>query len=302
MSIVALMDRRYLAAALAASISVIGLFLCADPAASAATVTYTLDPSRSVLTVSGAYAGQVVQTMKYVSADTNAVLATGLSTSYAGTITANRDTNANTLQITGGNIAAQFNGFISYSTGDPDAPLLNNYVFFIDPFGPPPSALEAYPAWGPSSYQFWAAIGNFSFSPVSSTISDPADFDASQISATVSSGQFEGAIVTINPLPSGMGDTSSAFSAVIPQNLTFASGGASLEDADGVETLSVSVSTDLAIPVNGQTLNLSFSGDIIASALVPEPSSLALVVTSALLLQRRRRVIPAAITPQSANV
>jgi hypothetical protein len=84
----------------------IALFAALFPLnALAENITYTVDPARSSLTISGTFAGHVLQP--------EPAAPDSLTTSYTGTISANRDLLADTLQVNGANIAAQSNGTFS---------------------------------------------------------------------------------------------------------------------------------------------------------------------------------------------
>ena len=88
------------------NISLIGLLLTASvwPVANACgdVITYIVDPTQSSLTISGTFQGYPLQFQPNASV--------GLRTSYAGTVTASRDFNAGTLQITSSAITAQTSG------------------------------------------------------------------------------------------------------------------------------------------------------------------------------------------------
>src|SRR5213075_1220154 len=71
--------------------------------AGAVPLSYTVDPARSVLILSG---GNGLETWSWGSTE-DPIVHDGFTTSYAGTILANRDAAAGTFQITDSNVVAQ---------------------------------------------------------------------------------------------------------------------------------------------------------------------------------------------------
>jgi|GEM_PF-6404675 len=93
-------------------------------------ITYTLDPSQSMLYLEGTYAGHgFFSTGSPFIGDPGPINGHDSQTAfYTGTITAERDATANTLQITGANVVAENNGpFIPPST----TPVQANYGFYV---------------------------------------------------------------------------------------------------------------------------------------------------------------------------
>jgi hypothetical protein len=216
-------------------------------------VTYTVDPTRSILTASGTYAGETLGPQLTQSIDDNQIIFNGFIISYGGNIIADRNILANTLQITGGTVSAQSSYAVSAASSD-----------------------------DPTSAFFLGDISDFSFSPLSDLITSPANFDASKIYSQISSGQLNFSLLNSPPntIP-----TSFSGSLPVGGNLPFASGVASLVDADGSETLTVPVDTEFTTDVDGSLLVLNLSGDIVATLVVPEPGALAIISIPALFLE-----------------
>src|SRR5208283_85513 len=180
----------------------IGLLLaaCAWPAANvcADVITYTVDPTRSSLTISGTYEGDPLQPQPGV--------AGSLTTSYTGTITADRDFIGNMLEITGGSIDAQTDGGVSASGAD-------DYAF---------TGLSGH---------FGGSVVGFTFSISGPAIGFPSSFDISQLLATIGSGE-------IDTVSGGSGGGGRSFG-LLPMTGTLAltSGPATLAEIGGIETL-----------------------------------------------------------------
>jgi len=266
---------------IAATIALCGPTWCFGQATQ---ITYTIDPTQSVLTGSGTYFGEPLQTITILngvdpSPTGSNILYSGFTVSYAGTITADRDTLADTLTITGGNVAAQDNSFLD-TLDIPNAPTAKNYEF----------GLNTFPA-NSNDFLFQGVIANFSFSVSSPLINSPTAFDASQLTSNIASGQFFGVQDTLEGLGGGLEQGASYdFSAPVLGNLAFASGSGSLIDFGGVETLTIPINTDVIIQANGEPLDLNLSGEIVATTAIPEPGSLGLLAASGLLLLRRRQL------------
>ena len=247
--------------------SLIGLVLVAAvmPVAGAFgdMVTYTVDPARSSLTISGTWGSLPIQPdIAATPPDPN-----GLAASFVGTITANRNL-PGSLQIETASIAAQNGG-----------------------------ALFA-PFMSPANYGFntgqneFGAIRGFSFA-LSSPVITSATFDAAILTAVVSSGQLDFAILTAKSpsLPSPpVFDETDGYVAMLA-SLPLESGNATLGDAGGIETLTIPIETSLTLQVGGEPLVVHFSGTIVASDAVPEPATLslfALVLVQSLIRRRQR--------------
>ena len=224
----------------------------APSAARAAEVTYVVDPARSSLSVTGTFAGYPLQPQ--------AGVAGAMATTYTGLISAQRDPLAHTLQISGGDISAVVNGTssplgIGYSGHTDYAPA--DYGFTS------PSGVT-----NPPSTTFAGALCSFSFSISGPAFAAPELFDVAQLSTSISSGEFyyafagPGAVVGFSPANG---------------NLVLDSDTGTLIDSGGVETLSLPVSYELTMLLDGQTLDLHFSGTIVATD-VPEPASLAILL------------------------
>src|SRR5438477_2919099 len=94
----------------------------------AAPVNFNIDPARSTLVLSGTFGGNQLDTWSFGSSDAP-ILHDGFTTSYRGTIVADRDAAAGTFQITGSNLVAQ--NIPGFAFGPPnDSPASCNYVFF----------------------------------------------------------------------------------------------------------------------------------------------------------------------------
>lgn len=219
-------------------------------------VTYYVDPGRSSLTLSGT--GPYGLPLAPGAGDD------GLIVSYSGTINASRDLIANTLQLTGGIVAAQNGNVTSPVTGQPA-----NYNFTY--FG------------GAGSNEF--AVRGFSFSVTSPEIDSPSTFDVSQLSAVIQTGELD------YKYSLGGGRVSSV---PISGNLAFTSASATLRPTGEIETLTLPVDTDFSVVIypSGQpmTLPMHLSGTLIA--LSPEPGTLVLLFLPAMFLMRRGYVRP----------
>ena len=64
---------------------------------------------------------------------------------------------------------------------------------------------------------------------------------------------------------------------------------ACLSDSGTLETLTLPINADLSLQVNGVPRDLNLSGEVIATTAVPEPASVAVLVSSGLLVLRFRR-------------
>jgi hypothetical protein len=228
----------------------------------AAPISYTVDPTQSVLTLSGALGGQPFQSQ----------VSGSLAASYVGTITGNRDFASGTLQITGGNIAAQNGG--SYAPPE-IVPAPGNYGVF-----------QAITPSDDDSY-FVAVVHDFSFSLSSPLINSISSIDVSQLSATISSGEVDYTDVDPPTLEGGFS------SAAMTGSLQFASGFGSVVDLGNTETLTIPIETVLVIDLNGGPLDTQLSGEIVATAALPEPTSVAIFLCGllAVFYYRPRRCV-----------
>jgi hypothetical protein len=238
---------------------------CALPAtvASADVITYTVDPTRSSLTISGTNNGDPLQPQSAV--------ASSLTTSFAGIISASRD--SNTLEITSATAIAQNAG--AFSIGDESQA---NYSFLA------PSSTNL-------DLVYWGAIIDFSISMTSPAIGSPTNFDASLVSATIGSGTLEYGRFSVGEPRSelNIGSITSMSGA-----LTLGHGIATLRDNGGIETLTLPIESDLTDELPGPVgttnlLTIHLSGTIVATASVPEPTSLAVLVVPPFILLFRQR-------------
>jgi hypothetical protein len=227
--------------------------LAGSGAARGEQVTYYVDPARSSLTLSG------------ISLRNNELIADGvgggLTTSYTGTLSANRDLIANTLQFTGGNVVAK-NGSGTWFDRPAD------YLF------------AAAPHAGPGA-EHYAIIG-FAFSATSAEITSASNFNVSQLSIVIQSGELD--FATFWP---GIG------SVPLSGNLVLAPASVTLLSAGGIETLMFPIDTDFSVLISAQgsepvPLPMHLSGTLVAVA--PEPGSLTLLILPGILMIRRVRV------------
>ncbi len=234
--------------------------------ASADILTYTVDPTRSSLTVSGTYSGAPLSAQPGIP--------DSLAADYAGTITADRDFTADTFQMTSATISAQDNN----STALLSIVGSGNYGFST------PSGADV------ESADFWGILFDFSFSVSSPTISPASGFQMSLLSATISSGQinYTGSSGGTGATRRGGGGDASFLQ--LSDDLSPGSGLGSLTDAGNVETLMLPIEMDYTTDIGTTPLDLHFSGNIVATASVPEPTSLSIGgALSILLLIRRGR-------------
>jgi hypothetical protein len=227
-----------------------------------ASITYTVDPTQSLLTLSGSFNGQAFQGEG----------TSGLTASYSGTITADRDFGQNNIQLIGGNIAAENSGmFVSLPSETAPA----DYEF------------ETSGSGGIESENSLFSVSSFSFSLSSGPIISPISFDTSELSATIDSGElYSGEIIYSSfagVAPMGYFNPPSS----ITGNLAFASASGSLADTGNVETLDIPVNTDLVVNIGGSPLTLQLSGTIVATSTIPEPASLALLAPAVFFMFRR---------------
>ena len=251
----------------------------------AASVTYAVDPARSVLYLTGTYAGASLQptasTFFGIPGPTNGF--DSLTAFYQGTIAAERDSSANTLRITGGSVLAQDNGVFIPPTS---TAIPANYGAILNPYS------NGVPLPGAST-SFNTAVRTFAFSLHSPVIGSSSNFDASQISGTITSGSLDFALITTNP---SLGTTSEIDGTTsLGGDLNLASGAASLTTVDGVETLTIPFSADLlSTQASGEPLYLQLSGTIVGTSAVPDPGIAALPIAVSLLFLMRcsRRTQP----------
>jgi hypothetical protein len=231
----------------------------------AAAITYSIDPSQSTIALSGSLDGRPLQTNSFGSSDSSTVY-DGFHITYAGTISAIRDTVADTLQIVEGHIDAANNTmFLSYP---PTPPAPSNYSFFITTADSSGSLFEG-------------AIRNLSFSISSPAIASPASFDASLITASVTSGQVDFAFIS-----SGI---ESDFSTNVSSDLSLTPETGTVVDDGYFERLTIPFDTDLTVLLNGDPLSLNLSGNLVAVSNAPEPSSAALLCVATIPFVRRRK-------------
>jgi hypothetical protein len=224
-------------------------------------VTYVVDPSRSSLTISGTYAGEVFQAEEG--------FGDSLTASYGGTITADRDFGSETLQITGGTVAA--------IEGGAYAPFELPSDYGIDT-----TTLDGF-----------IAIRNFGFSISSPLIGAPESFNSSLLTAAITMGLLDHYQIFVHVPGSA---TAGYATDPMTGGLVLDDGTASLRDSNGIETLVIPVSTNLSISRLGTgsfTLELHFSGTIVAVAAVPEPVSIGTMLLGivAIAVRRPRRGI-----------
>ena len=252
------MNRRIATSLLTASV----LMMSGLSVTHADMIVYTLDPTRSLLSLTATWDSQPV------AADLVAAppVSDSLVTQYSGSLTANRDFSADTLQITASSVVAQD----------------NNGLFA-------PMSLPANYGFNQQINQSaFGAIRNLSFSLVSTPIATPTSFQADQIAAMITSGQIDYELLTQSS------DNPPAFTEIegtVPMNgsLDIGVGAAGLSDVAGVETLVLPVDAQLATMVNSQPLKLHFSGEIVATANLPEPAGVSVLIAAAPILLRRRR-------------
>jgi hypothetical protein len=247
--------------------AVLGLVVAAISAvpafAAPVPVTYTVVTNQSSLTASGVFTdGLGPHTILAQSAGS-------LVTTYAGTVTANRDFSADTVEFTGGTVSANNSG--SYQPPFA-APAPGNYGTLID-YAPTPSVTLG-------------AVRNFAFSPSSGTITGASSFNASLLSALITSGQldFESLFSGV-PIPGTLGSTG------ISGNFVLTTGTATITQSPGLETLTIPIHTTLTVTIdNPNDLVMQLDGVLVATTAVPEPASLALLSATVVpLLLRRRR-------------
>jgi hypothetical protein len=162
-------------------------------------VTYVIDPSQSVLIASGTCGGQIVQSrgtgVGGVGMSGTNLSASGLVTSYFGTVTADRNYQADTLTITDSNIAAQQNAFADVIGGGltPIETTSNeDYSFFALSAFPPSGA--TLPGMLAPNNAFLGGIENLSFSISGVSTISATSLDTSQLSTAIISGQFDGEV------------------------------------------------------------------------------------------------------------
>jgi hypothetical protein len=197
-------------------------------AAHGADVRFTVDPNQSSLTVSGTYPGPFSQ-LNIVEQ-----IPAGFTTTYSGTIDATANTAANTLLITGGNVIANVGGNYQPPTD------LNMQVPKPNSGAPADYGFYTNDDFDPIDTKVIDAVRSFAFSPTSSLISAPGDFNSSQLSATITAGELDYAVITttLNVVPrlSGERDGSTPLAA---DQLGFAAGAASLAVSNNLQTLTV---------------------------------------------------------------
>lgn len=227
-------------------------------ATQAVAITYTVDPARSRLTLSGTWGSQIMAQINGIPPGTDT-----LTTSYNGTMTVDRDATLGTLRISGGSVAALDGGYYAPSGGTAN-------------YGVKPFLSRAD-----------GAFRRLAFSLSSSLITAPSSFDASKVAATLISGQFDYATYS-DTTPIVVNEFSMPLTGV----LSLAPGSASLTDIGSTETLVIPVEADLLFLANDQPFVGHFSGSWVATASVPEPASVVglAAALSAILLRRRGRV------------
>jgi len=244
---------------------------------SAAEMTFTVNPNLSGINVGGTFLGAPLQQQVVTTASDppnyQSVMYYGFEDYYCGTINVDADTSANTVQIVGGAVSAQ-----------------QNASYLGPQFNFAPAAYGIYNGGDPSvNTEFLAAIRDFSLSFTSTAISSPSDFDASQVSGSITSGELDYSFTSDFTEPPEI-DSSSEISG----GLSLASAPASILDQDGVETLYLPVNTDFTIDVGDPSissgllyLDMDLTGVIEATPSVPEPTSIFLVAGSIFVLVLR---------------
>ena len=231
---------------------------CLAPAALGDLITYTVDPARSFLTLSGTANGIPIQPEPLISGS--------LATPYAGTVSADRDFVTDTAQIMSASIAAQNIGATLRADGSPA-----NYGFIA-------------PTTDASGLGYWGAILNLDFSFASGLIGSLSSFDPSALSVT-STGEMEYGNYAVMP------HFLSGASISLPAVLVLQPGSASFSQSAGVDTLTLPIESDFTLELNGLGSTYPFdghlTGTIVATTAVPEPASLALLGIPLLFMRRR---------------
>ena len=268
----------------------VSIGLMTTGARGSAQLTFSVEPTESSLAISGTWnSGSSYGTFPVSSQSGGSDT---LATALGGSIVADCDAAQNTFQIAGGTVAAQIGG--SYL---PPAP----------PYAAPAPAVASEANFGiqtDAGVFNQSAIRQFAFSLSSPAIASPSSFDAAVISAQIVSGGLD--YLTYVGAGSYPGQPVYPYSTTdqITGNLVFASGPASLTAVDGEEILAIPITTQLTVgPIDlglasliGSTdsyLDLNVSGNIVATSVVPEPASWAVVITSAAFLFARRRRVAA---------
>jgi hypothetical protein len=236
-------------------------------------VTFNVDPAHSTLVLAGTFAGYPLQTITFGSSG-DPLISNGFTTSYEGAITADRDLSAGSLRITGGDVLAQINPFLVPS------PEAFNYSFYT-PYGP------VYPV----SSTFQGEIRGFSMRiGISSVFASPS-FDASEIPAAIASGRLDWAIVSTNLLTIPPTEARLDGSSTLAGDLFFAPASATLMDVDGIETLSIPISTEFLTQANLEPVILQLTGTIVATRTIPEPQQLLPLGVIVLFSRQTRRAL-----------
>ena len=250
-------------------------------------ITYTIDPTQSVLTASGSIGGIsfqqqiIVQTGPYVTYES-------LVASFAGIITAQFDNGANTLQIESADVVAQDGGpYAAPWTGSAtDQAPPANYGLDVNLFGVGGTTGSGIVP------RLLGAIRGFAFSLYGPPENVSNGFDVSQLSVPITSGEFD----YVDAAPTGYFPSDTYLASAISGVLSLASASGNLADASGVQTLTVPINTVLTVDatdpiiLGAQTipLDVSLSGTIVATAIVPEPARMGLLFAFALLARRGR--------------
>jgi hypothetical protein len=221
-------------------------------------ITYTVDPTQSELTLSGTVGlGNSIEPQE----------AGSLVTSYTGTITADRDFVAGTIELMGGNVAAASTGnYIPLASSPPS----DNYGFYGFVIGNGGGAtLES-------------AIEQFTFSLQSGLISPTPGFNASLAAGTITSGEVGLEVFQGFPPPPNYS------TAAISGALALAAGDGSLQDNGNLETLAIPIQTEIYLGPSDE-LPVELSGQLVATATVPEPSCVVIAACAGFLLTLRGR-------------
>ena len=234
----------------------------ARPAA-AQTVTYTIDPQQSSLTLSGAvrywYNGSVFSF--------NELAPGSLTTSYGGTITGNLS--GSTLTFTGGSaVTAQENPLPPFNPTTPAG--VDNYGAFTFASGP-----------ATAENRLFDLVLDFT----AGTATDGAAFTGT-VGYIGGSGGIFPFYSSINLLPA---NTVHPLAGLTASNTAATT--VSLATIGNVQTLTLPIDTNLVlVNINYTGVETRLTGTLVATRVVPEPASATLLAAAgALLIARRRR-------------
>jgi hypothetical protein len=250
------------------------------------TVQYTIDPSNSSLRLSGTCAGKSIGNQSVVVLGDGYGIGCGggdgpsLNALWSGIIMAERDVVQNTLQFTGGSMAAQETGLYAGLSAGPQC---GQYGFYASTYSLPGTS-------------WMGAIRDFQMALSSPMISSPAQFNSNILSANVLAGHVDYSAdsythtVPIYHYPTQYGTPP------LPGTMTLASATASLTTLADNETLTIPIQTQFTVMMGSTPLTLELSGNLVAtrslsSVSVPEPASVGILgmVSFALIGRRRKR-------------